>query len=203
MIIGICCVDNNWGLGRTNKETGKGELLFKLRKDMEFFQEITEKAGIVVFGENTYLSLPKRPLKNRVNVVLCPESHEYEGCLCFHSFDKLLNFVQVMAKRFDVCICGGGMMYKSMLPYCDEVIVNKVKAVDPEATVFFPNMDKEKDFVVSKVDEVQIDNGYETQFYVYERKPVEVPIKASKLKLTTAMHITEDNLDLFEEALRR
>lgn len=203
MIIGICCVDNNWGLGRTNKETGKGELLFKLRKDMEFFQEITEKAGIVVFGENTYLSLPKRPLKNRVNVVLCPESHKYEGCLCFHSFDKLLNFVQVMAKRFDVCICGGGMMYKSMLPYCDEVIVNKVKAVDPEATVFFPNMDKEKDFVVSKVDEVQIDNGYETQFYVYERKPVEVPIKTPKLKLTTAMHITEDNLDLFEEALRR
>ena len=64
-------------------------------------------------------------------------------------------------------------------------------------------MDEEKDFVVSKIDEVQIDNGYETQFYVYERKPVEVPIKTSKLKLTTAMHITEDNLDLFEEALRR
>lgn len=203
MIIGICCVDNNWGLGRTNKETGKGELLFKLRKDMEFFQDITKKAGIVVFGENTYLSLPKRPLKDRVNVVLCQEGHEYEGCLCFHSFDKLLNFVQVMAKRFDVCICGGGMMYKSMLPYCDEVIVNKVKAIDSETTVFFPNMDEEKDFVVSKIDEVQIDNGYETQFYVYERKPVEVPIKTSKLKLTTAMHITEDNLDLFEEALRR
>ena len=203
MIIGICCVDNNWGLGRTNKETGKGELLFKLRKDMEFFQDITKKAGIVVFGENTYLSLPKRPLKDRVNVVLCQEGHEYEGCLCFHSFDKLLNFVQVMAKRFDVCICGGGMMYKSMLPYCDEVIVNKVKAIDPETTVFFPNMDEKKDFVVSKIDEVQIDNGYETQFYVYERKPVEVPIKTPKLKLTTAMHITEENLDLFEEALRR
>lgn len=203
MIKAIVCVDNNWGLGRTNKETGKGELLFKLRKDMEFFQDTTEKAGIVVFGENTYLSLPKRPLKNRVNVVLCPEGHEYGGCLCFHSFDKLLNFVQVMAKRFDVCICGGGMMYKSMLPYCQEVMVNKVKAVDPEATVFFPNMDEEKDFIISKVDEVQIDNGYETQFYVYERKPVKAPIKAPKLKLTTAMRITEDNLDLFEEALRR
>lgn len=203
MIIGIVAVDSKFGIGKINKETGKCQLLFKLRKDMEFFQDITKKAGIVVFGENTYLSLPKRPLKNRVNVVLCQEGHEYEGCLCFHSFDKLLNFVQVMAKRFDVCICGGGMMYKSLLPYCQEVIVNKVKAVDPEATVFFPNMDEEKDFVVSKVDEVQIDNGYETQFYVYERKPAEVPVKAPKLKLTTAMHITEDNLDLFEEALRR
>ena len=59
------------------------------------------------------------------------------------------------------------------------------------------------DFVVSKIDEVQIDNGYETQFYVYERKPAEVSVKTPKLKLTTAMHITEENLDLFEEALRR
>ena len=110
---------------------------------------------------------------------------------------------KVLSITNTIYVIGGGMMYKSMLPYCDEVIVNKVKAIDPETTVFFPNMDEEKDFVVSKVDEVQIDNGYETQFYVYERKPVEVPIKTPKLKLTTAMHITEENLDLFEEALRR
>ena len=98
MIIGIVAVDSKFGIGKTNKETGKGELLFKLKNDMQFFQDTTKKLGIVVFGENTYLSLPKRPLKNRVNVVLCREDHEYDGCLCFHSFDKLLNFVQIMAK---------------------------------------------------------------------------------------------------------
>ena len=98
MIIGVVAVDSKFGIGKTNRETGKGQLLFKLRKDMEFFQDITKKAGIVVFGENTYLSLPKRPLKNRVNVVLCQEGHEYEECLCFHSFEKLLNFVQFHGK---------------------------------------------------------------------------------------------------------
>ena len=169
MIIGICAVDNNWGLGRTNKETGKGELLFNLKKDMHFFQDTTKAAGIVVFGENTYLSLPKRPLKDRVNVVLCPEGHEYEGCLCFHNFDKLLNFVQVMAKRFDVCICGGAMLYQSMLPYCQEVYVNKVDA-DGEAEVFFPNLDEHPDYEPHQFLPTIEDEGYKTQLVVYTRK---------------------------------
>ena len=173
MIIGIVAVDSKFGIGKTNKETGKGELLFKLKNDMQFFQDTTKKLGIVVFGENTYLSLPKRPLKNRVNVVLCQEGHEYDGCLCFHSFDKLLNFVQVMAKRFDVCICGGGMLYKSMLPYYDEVFVNKVYA-DGGAEVFFPNLDEDPNFKVFSIDPVIEDEGYNTQLVVYTRKDLGV-----------------------------
>lgn len=169
MIIGVVAVDNKFGIGKTNKETGKGQLLFRLKKDMTLFQDITKRAGIVVFGENTYLSLPKRPLKNRVNVVLCPEDHEYEGCLCFHSFDKLLDFVQIMANCFDVCICGGTMLYNSMLPYYDEVFVNKVYA-DGEAEVFFPNLDENPDFRVYYADDIEIDEGYETQLVVYVRK---------------------------------
>lgn len=168
MIIGIVAVDNKWGLGRTNKETGKGELLFNLKKDMQFFQDTTKAAGIVIFGENTYLSLPKRPLKNRVNVVLCQEGHEYEGCICFHDFSKLLNFVLIMSKQFDVCICGGGMLYQSMLPYYDKVYVNKVDA-DGEAEVFFPDLDTHPDYKPSKcLPEVE-DEGYITQLIVYER----------------------------------
>lgn len=172
MIIGVVAVDSKFGIGKTNTETGKGQLLFKLRKDMEFFQDITKKAGIVVFGENTYLSLPKRPLKNRVNVVLCQEGHEYEECLCFHSFDKLLNFVQVMTKRFDVCICGGAMLYKSMLPYYDEIFVNKVNA-DGEAEVFFPNLDEHPDYEPKQYFPKIEDSGYETQLITYVRKDSE------------------------------
>lgn len=169
MIIGIVAVDRNYGIGRTNKETGKGELLFSLKNDMRAFQNITKNAGIVVFGENTYLSLPKRPLKGRVNVVLCPEGHEYEDCICFHDFEKLLAFVQIMAKRFDICICGGSMLYHSFLPYYDEVIVTKVKA-DGEGTVFFPNLDTNTDYVCKSVSEDIEDGGYITNICTYFRK---------------------------------
>lgn len=168
MIIGVVCCDASFGIGRTNKETGKGELLFSLKKDMQFFQDITKAAGIVVFGETTYLSLPKRPLKDRVNVVLCPEGHEYEDCICFHDFSKLLNFVQTMSKQFDVCICGGSMLYKSMLPYYDRVLMTKVDA-DGGAEVFFPNLDENPDFEGKSIDESIQDGAYNLQFWIYER----------------------------------
>ena len=51
MIIGICCVDHKWGLGRSNG------LLFHLPKDMKFFKNLTSD-GIVVCGRRTLLSFP-------------------------------------------------------------------------------------------------------------------------------------------------
>lgn len=168
MIIGIVAVDKNYGIGRTNKETDKGELLFKLKKDMRFFQDLTTGAGFVVFGETTYLSLPTRPLKDRVNIVLCPEGHEYEDCICFHDFNKLLTFVQTVAKRFDVCICGGGMLYRSMLPYYDKVFVTKVDA-DGDAEVFFPNLDERTDFQITNESETFEENGLSYKFVTYEK----------------------------------
>lgn len=168
MIIGVVAVDKNYGIGRTNKDTGKGELLFKLKKDMQLFQDLTKGAGFVVFGETTYLSLPVRPLKDRVNIVLCPEGHEYDDCICFHSFDKLLAFVQIIAKRFNVCICGGAMLYKSMLPYYDEVYVNKVDA-DGDAEVFFPNLDVYDGMTLAQVFPKVNDEGYHTRLVLYKK----------------------------------
>ena len=168
MIIGVVAVDKNYGIGRTNKETGKGELLFKLKKDMQLFQDLTKEAGFVVFGENTYLSLPKRPLKGRVNIVLCPEGHEYADCICFHDFEKLLSFIQIVAKRFDICICGGAMLYQSMLPYYDKVYVNKVDA-DGEAEVFFPSLDEYDGLSLFKRLPKVEDEGYQTQLCIYKR----------------------------------
>ena len=172
MIIGVVAVDSKWSIGKTNPTTGKGQLLFRLKKDMEFFRMSTEQGGIVVFGENTYLSLPKRPLANRVNVVLCPEGHDYEGCICIHTFDELLNFVKVMAKRFDVYICGGAMLYSAMLPYYDSVVVTKVES-DGGGTVFFPNLDDNQNFNLTLATNKMIDNGHTIQFCLYERQSID------------------------------
>lgn len=160
MIRAIVCVDENWAIGKNN------DLLFHLKKDMQFFKEKTTM-NIVVMGENTLLSLPgSRPLKDRINIVLCPEGKEYPGCVCFHEFDKLV--AQLKALDCDIYVIGGGMMYNSMLPYYDEVYVTKVKA-DGEGTVFFPNLDENLDFAVANCSEDIEDNGYTLNFYTYKR----------------------------------
>ena len=163
MINAIVCVDNNWGIGKKNG------LLFDIKADMKYFREVT-KNKVVLMGENTLLSMPgSKPLKNRVNVVLCPEGHEYEGCICLHSFEAMLNFAQIMAKEYDIFVIGGGYFYTSMLPYYDRVFVTHVDAADPEATVFFPNL-VEAGFVVKSETSLQEEGDYKFKMVMYERE---------------------------------
>jgi dihydrofolate reductase len=171
VIKGIVAVGENWEIGKNNG------LLFSLKKDMQHFKTTTMNK-IVVMGENTLLSFPGgRPLKNRVNIVLCPEGHEYENCICFHNFEQMVKFVQVLAKEYDVFVIGGGMMYKSMLPYYDEVIVTKVLSTDPEATVFFPNLDKDVNFEeIDRTDNMK-DENYIIHFSTYRRIEPNQPLE--------------------------
>lgn len=62
-MIGIACVDNNWGIAKD------GKLLFHNKEDMKFFKQQTE-TNAVIYGNNTLKSFPgMKPLKNRLNVV--------------------------------------------------------------------------------------------------------------------------------------
>ena len=58
------------------------------------------------------------------------------------------------------------MLYRTLLPYCDEVIATKVEA-DGGAEVFFENLDALKNWsMVSAGDPVET-NGYIIRFTVY------------------------------------
>ena len=169
MIIGIVAVDKNFGIGKTNKETGKGELLFNLKKDMEFFKNTTMDS-IVFCGYNTLLSFPGgKPLKGRSTICLCPKGVERDDCFCIHDFEKAVQLVKELAKTQNVWVIGGGMLYESMLPYYQKVYVNKVDA-DGEAEVFFPNLDEHPDYEPYQFLPIIEDEGYKTQLVVYTRK---------------------------------
>ena len=167
MIKGIVCVAKDWGIGKANG------LLFNLPADMKFFKETT-KHNVVVMGYSTYLSLSKRPLPDRVNVVLWDKAplpvETKDGVIFFNNFEALLSFVKILAKEYDVFICGGASVYKLFLPYYDEVLVTKVDAEDKEATVFFTNLDQEKSYYISNELGSGIDNGLSYEFLKYKRR---------------------------------
>lgn len=163
MISAIVCVDNNWGIGKNN------DLLFNLKEDMKFFREKT-KDKIVFCGYNTLLSFPgSKPLKNRSTIVLCPKEIERDDCFCIHDFNEAIALVKELAKTQEVFVIGGAMLYKSMLPYYDRVYVTKVDAKDPEATAFFPNLDKEN-FEVVEESETKEENELKFKFVTYISK---------------------------------
>ncbi len=163
MIIGIVCVDNKWGIGKKN------DLLFHLKKDMQFFRQTTADS-IVFCGYNTLLSFPgSKPLKGRSTICLCPEEVERDDCFCIHNFDEAVHLVKEISKTTNVFVIGGAMLYHSMLPYYDKVYVNKVDA-DGEAEVFFPNLDEQSDYVIKQILPEVEDEGYKTKLYSYTRE---------------------------------
>ena len=155
MIKGIVCVAKDWGIGKQNG------LLFDIPADMKHFREET-MGKICVFGYNTYMSLPKRPLKNRVNVVLWDKAESMdclEGAITFNKFDALLNFVKILAKQYDVYVCGGAGLYNAFIPYYDLIDITFVEATDPKTTAFFPDLTK-YDYVPTMKEIFHEESGY-------------------------------------------
>lgn len=162
MIISILNCDKKFGIGKKNG------LLFSLPLDMEFFRKTTLN-HVVAMGENTLLSFPhQKPLKNRTNIVLSLEK-EYEGVICFHSFDDFINEIKKRAQTEDVYIIGGASIYRQTLPFVDKVLLTKVDE-DGGAEVFFPNIDEDKNFECVDEGTPIEDNGHIIRFTTYIRK---------------------------------
>ena len=158
--------DSKWGIGKGN------DLMFRLPKDMKFFKtQTTDK--VVVMGSNTLLSFPNgKPLKNRTNIVLwpnCPEAKERAKADGFILVESLPELAYEIAKykTEDVFVIGGAMMYHTLLPYCDKVLLTKVKE-DGGAQVFFDNLDELTNWKQVYTSDEQEDNGHIIVFTTYE-----------------------------------
>ena len=162
----IVAVDEKWGIGKNN------DLLFDIKADMRRFVEHT-RGKIVVMGSNTLRSLPGgMPLKNRINIVLNPEGSdadaEEKGYILVRSLDQLL----AQAAEYEpdnVYVIGGAMMYRTLLPYCSEAIVTKVRA-DGGAQVFYENLDLLPEWELADESAPVCDSGYTFTFCTYRNK---------------------------------
>ena len=156
----ILHADREWGIGKNNG------LMFRIPADMQFFKNTTT-GNVVVMGSNTLKSFPGgKPLKDRLNIVLYPDGEDREDCLIVRSLEEL--FTEI--KKHDpekVFVVGGQMMYKTLLPYCTEVLVTKVDAIGG-ADAFFENLDENKNFALVGESAPEVTNGYTIKFTVYK-----------------------------------
>lgn len=155
----IVAVDRKWGIGKNN------DLLFSLKKDMQYFRERT-MGKVVVMGSNTLKSFPGgKPLKNRTNIVLFPGGEKRDDCIVVESLEELSRVLKDYPTD-DVFIIGGAMFYRTMLPYCDTVYVTKVDA-DGDAAVFFENLDLLSNWECIDEGEKVEENGFSFRFTTY------------------------------------
>lgn len=133
----IVAIDSNWGIGYKNK------LLYKNKDDMKRFKDYTTGKAVIM-GNNTWKSLPKRPLPNRQNIVLTRDINKaigesQESAIYFKDYKDILWDIE-KNKEMDFVVIGGEQIYKLFLPYTSKILLTDFFKEDDEADTFFPKL---------------------------------------------------------------
>ena len=162
MINMIVAVDKRLGIGCNNK------LLASIKPDMEYFKKVTANS-VVVMGYTTYMSLPKRPLPNRINIVLTSKKIEMQGAQVVSSIEALLEALEIYKNEKEIYILGGGTVYKQLMPFAERLYITHV--FDSfEADTFFPEINDEWEVDSVTADKENLFHEHPHVFVVYKRK---------------------------------
>lgn len=152
-----------------NNAIGKaGDLLCHLPNDLKYFKQHTTGATVVM-GKNTFLSLPRRPLPNRRNIVLTRDTNfAYENTEVAHSVEQLQSMLATDENTF---IIGGGQVYQQFLPLVDTLYITHIHHAWEDADTFFPNIDPSTWQCTSQEHhEADEKHAYAYTFAIYKRK---------------------------------
>jgi len=156
----IVSVDDNNCIGGDNK------LLWKQKNDLKRFKELTLNK-VIVMGQKTYESLPFKPLKNRINIVVSNEHDvSFEGCIMAYSISDAIEKMKYWGDDKEMFVIGGGSIYEQFLKYANKLYITKIDAKVTGDT-YFPKIDSDIWELINvekylKDDDNQYDYAYET-----------------------------------------
>jgi dihydrofolate reductase len=100
-----------------------GKIPWQIKEEMGIFKEITTnvnsyiKKNAIIMGYDTWISLPYKPLKNRINIILTSKKNieECNEVKVFDNFDKALDYCENSLYIDKVFIVGGKSLYNLCL----------------------------------------------------------------------------------------
>ena len=147
----IVGVDNQNGIGLNNT------LPWYNKEDLKYFSKVTKGNGnnAILMGSNTWLSLPKKPLPKRFNVILSKNKF-FNG----ENIKTMNEFNNELLKDFDeVWIIGGENVYNQFINIVDEIHITKIKG-NYNCDTFFPEIPNYfkliNNFKLNEISEVNI-----------------------------------------------
>ncbi|WP_375175706.1 dihydrofolate reductase [Pseudooceanicola sp.] len=132
MITLIVARDRNHAIGRD------GTIPWHLPGDLRMFQRETT-GGALIMGRATWESLPVKPLKNRLNIVV-----SRDRSLADHVVGSVTEAVELAASQghFRLYGIGGARIYAEMLPLAHRLLLTEVDCAVEGADTWFPEIDE-------------------------------------------------------------
>jgi dihydrofolate reductase len=122
----------------------EGGLPWRLSSDLKRFKADTMGKPIIM-GRKTWESFPRRPLPGRLNIVVTRDrDFRADGAEVTGSLSDAIILAKArgrcMAGADEICIIGGGEVYRQALPLADRLHVTHVLA-NMDGDTFFPAID--------------------------------------------------------------
>lgn len=156
----IVAIDAHNAIGKDN------QLLDHFSKDLKHFKETTLNK-IVVMGKSTYYSLPKKPLPNRINIVLSSTMEKEDGCIVCKNMDELFQELDKYNDE-DVFVIGGASIYTQLYPYCNKFYITQILKKYENANKFFNEYKEIEKFRLTSW-KAERENEIGLDFLIYER----------------------------------
>lgn len=133
----VVAVAENGVIGRN------GGLPWRLSSDLKLFRRLTMGKPIIM-GRRTWVSLPKRPLDGRENIVVSRDVFfEAEGAHVAGDAEHALRLARDFARKRgvdEISVIGGAALYEALLPEADRIYWTAVHGA-PEGDTTFPDFD--------------------------------------------------------------
>ncbi|HLP69363.1 MAG TPA: dihydrofolate reductase [Rhizobium sp.] len=162
----VVAVAENGVIGR------EGDMPWRLSTDLKRFKALTLGKPLVM-GRKTFESIG-RPLPGRPHVIVSRSAgFRPEGVEVVETLDAAMARARAIATATgadEICVVGGGEIYRQVLPFIDELHVTHVEA-EIEGDTTFPPIDPA---LFEKVMETSVPAGekdtYPTRYAIYRRR---------------------------------
>ena len=157
----IVAMDQNRLIGR------EGGLPWRLPNDLKRFKALT-LGQTVLMGRKTWVSLPRRPLPDRLNRVLTRNAGlDAPGAQVFQSLDAAL----AAPAQGDLFVIGGAALYALCLPLATRLELTVVETEAQGDTWFPPYALEDFDLVSSEAHPADERHAFAYRFLSLRRKP--------------------------------
>jgi len=134
MISLVVAMSDNRVIGIENR------LPWNIPEDLKRFKKITSGHPIIM-GRKTFESIG-RPLPNRTNIVVTRnKDYRAEGVVACFSLKEALEWAGKAPGAEEICVIGGGELFREALPLADRIYLTEVKW-PYEGDAFFPDFDE-------------------------------------------------------------
>lgn len=162
IISSIVAISNNNAIGVNN------DLPWHMPADLKFFKETT-LGHYVLMGRKSFDSVG-RPLPGRTNIVITRNKRfNNSGVIVANSIPEGILIAQ-NAGQNELFILGGSNIYFQTMNLWDKLYVTKINTEVPNATAFFPVINKDEWSLTSEEAHLADDkNPHDYRFCLYER----------------------------------